>query len=257
MASRLTFTAGNHAYWLADPDTGKKQRIPSVSALKKTLHVFDNDTWKAGQIADAIADDWDSIAGRAPVLRAATMRETGLRRLAEAREFGTAVHSYAEQMWNGQPVEVPDLYRGHVAGLAEWWTRNQIRLVAAESLCWADAGDFGESPMAGRFDLLIEHPTFGAGIADMKTWRAESAGSTYPGEWAFQLAAYSQMEHIVTDDQDQPFPVVRWLGVLHVGPGSTRLWKIPDAEWKKANDQVDAARALKALPAPKQLEEIA
>lgn len=254
--TRLTFREGNHSYWLSD-DAGKRRRVPAVSALKKTLHTFDNDNWKAGQIADAIAEDWDTIAGRAPVLRAAAMKDAGLRRLAEARQFGTAVHSYAEQMWNGQPVEVPDEYRGHVAGLADWWTTNQIRLVAAEALCWADAGDFGEGPMAGRLDLLIQHPKLGLGIADMKTWRAESAGSTYPAEWAFQLAAYSQMEHLVTDDQDQPFPSVAWVGVLHVGPGTTRLWLVPDAEWMKAEDQVNAARALKALPAPKLLEEIA
>lgn len=255
--SRLTFTEGNHAYWLAG-DNGKKQRVPSVSSLKKTLHTFDNDTWKAQQIADAITDDWDRINQLPPTSRPAAMKEAGMRRLAEAREFGTAVHAYAEQLWNGQPVEVPDDYRAHVAGIAEWWTTNRIKLWAAEVLCWAPADPGLEmSPMAGRVDLIIEHPELGRGIVDMKTWRAGSSGAPRGEEWAFQLAAYSQMHHAVINDQDDPFPSIAWVGALHIGPPGTTLWVLPQPQWRIANDQVDAARVLKNLPKPRMQEHAA
>ena len=256
MPSRLSFTPANHTYWLAD-DTGKRKRIPSVSSLKKTLHTFDNDTWKAQQIADATTEDWDRIHALPPTSRAAAIKETGLRRLAEAREFGTAVHAYAEQLWTGQPVEVPGGYRAHIQGLAEWWTTRQIRLQAAELLCWAGPGDLGEGPMAGRVDLIIEHPQLGTGLVDLKTWRAGSTGTPRGDEWAFQLAAYAQMEHAVIDGEDKPFPILQWLGVLHVGPSGTTLFTVPETDWRHANDQVDAARVLKALPKPKMGEVVA
>ena len=56
MSTRLTFYPGNHTYRLLDPATGKRPLVPSVSALKKTLHTFDNDTWKTGQVADAVRE---------------------------------------------------------------------------------------------------------------------------------------------------------------------------------------------------------
>jgi len=255
MTTRLTFTPGNHTYWLAD-SAGKRQRIPSVSALKKTLHTFDNDTWKAGQIADAITDDWDTIAALPPTSRQAAMQSAGLRRLAVAREFGTAVHAYAAQLWTGEAVEVPDEYRGHVQSLADWWGNQGIRPVAAESLCWADDDGFGAGPMAGTLDLIIDHPAYGRGILDLKTWRPGSSGAPRGEEWCFQLAAYAAMETLVQDGEDTPFPRIHWVGVLHVGPGGVRLFKASSTDWGRARLQVEAARVLKTLTKPK-MEEIA
>lgn len=249
MPTRLTYSESNHSYWLAD-GKGKRRRVPAVSALKKTLHQFDNDTWKAGQIANAAIDDWERINDLPPTARAQAIKEAGLRRLAEAREFGTAVHHYAESLWTGEPVEVPDDYLAHVTAIADWWTGERITLRHAEALCWADEGDFGETPMAGRLDLIVNHPDRGVGLLDLKTWRAGSAGGAYTDEWAFQLAGYSQMEHIVIDGEDQPFPVLQWRGVLHVGPSGADLYTLPQSSLDLASDRVAAARSLKAIKKP-------
>jgi hypothetical protein len=109
--------------------------------------------------------------------------------------------------------------------------------------------------MAGRCDLIIDHPVHGTGLLDLKSWQAGRAGQPKHAQWAMQLAAYSQMEWIVVDGDDRPMPVVQWCGVLHVGPATTALHLLPRPDWLRANQQVDAARVLKALPKPKMEEQ--
>jgi hypothetical protein len=254
VSSRLTFTPANHSYWIADAD-GKKQRAPSVSALKKTLHQFDAERWVLGQTADAAADAWDGLVGLPQPLVAEEIRRAGARRVAEAREFGTAVHHYAESLWTGEPVEVPDEYVSHVTAIAGWFHRNGAAVRHAEAMVWADEGDFGESAMAGRFDLIVHVNGRGTGLLDLKTWRAGAGGHPRQAEWAFQLAAYSQMEHMVDPSGDDvPMPVIDWCGTLHVGPSGAVEYVLPLPDWSCANDQVAAARVLKALPNPKMEE---
>lgn len=254
--TRLTFTPGNHSYWLADPDTGKKRRIPSVSSLKKTLHAFDGERYFLGIAADTASDEWDHVAGLAPTSRRSKLLTLAQERAARPREFGTAVHHYCEHLWGGEPVEVPEDYAGHVTAVAEWWAAEQVTLVAAEGLCWSDADpDMGLGPAAGRFDLLVSHPTRGLGLVDLKTWTAGSAGQPRPDEWAFQLAGYAAMDWLVDDTEtDVPFPRVGWCSVLHVGPPGLVEYLLPDADRARAVDQVECARALKALPKPRMEE---
>ena len=249
--TRLTFTEGNHAYWLADPDTGKKRRVPSVSALKKTLHPFEGERYFLGLAADAAAAQWDNIDALAPTSRLARVLALAQERAEAPRAFGTAVHHYCEQMWTGDPVEVPEEYAGHVAAVAEWWTSERVELVAAERMCWADADGFGGGPMAGRMDLLLRHPLLGLGLLDLKTWAVGSSGQPRLDEWAFQLAAYAAMDWLVDEaGEDQPFPRVDWCGVLHVGPPGADLYTLPAADWRRADERVLCARALKALAKP-------
>lgn len=251
--SRLTYYDQQHMYRL--DIGGKKQPVPSVSSLVKTLHQFTNDRWTVGEAALGINAAWDDIASMVPDLRTDAMTTAGLAQLSQARDFGTSVHYYAEQLWGGQPVEVPEQYAAHVQAIADWFNSTGARVLAAEQMVWADAGDFGESPMAGRFDLIVEHPDLGRVLLDLKSWQAHRAGAPRGPQWAMQLAAYSQMEWMVIDGEDQPMGQVDACAVLHVGPGEARLWLLPADDWKRANDQVDAARVLKALPKPTMKEQ--
>jgi hypothetical protein len=250
MSSLLTFTPGNHSYWLADKDTGKKQRVPSVSALKKTLHTFDGERWYIAETAAVAADHFDELAGLAPTSRRDRIKSLALEAVAQPREFGTAVHHYVERLWTGEPVDVPEEYAAHVTAAADWFTGNSVGIIHAETMGWAGPGFMGESPMAGTIDMVVRHPRLGVGVFDLKTWQASRAGTPRPAEWAFQLAAYAQMEHLVVDGNDMPMPVVDWLGVLHVGPTGADLWTVPRDSRSYAEQQVEAARFLKAQPKP-------
>lgn len=251
MTSRLTFNEGNHVYWLADPATGKKRRVPSVSALKNTLHAFGGERWYLQMASQAGAQAWEDIARQAPTMREAMLYDEGLKRVSWPREFGTAVHHYAEQLLTGEPVEVPEMYAGHVRAIADWWNAEGVALVGAERMCWADDDELGAGPYAGRFDLIVKHPDKGIGLLDIKTWTSRSAGTPRPEEWAFQLAAYSAMEWLVVDDEDVAMPEIDWCCVLHVGPSGAVPYTLSDRDRQLAADQVMCARSLKALPKPK------
>lgn len=252
--SRLSFIEGNHTYWLADAGSGKKQRVPSVSSLKKTLHQFDGERWYISETAAAVTAALGDLVDLPPTYRHEKIVALAQAAIAQPRQFGTQVHAYVEQLWAGEAVVVPDEFAGHVTAAAEWFKRHEVGIIHAEALAFAEAGDFGQSPMAGRVDMIVRHPAWGVGLLDLKTWQAGRSGQAKAAEWAFQLAAYSQMEYLVNDG-DEPFPLVQWCGVLHVGPTGADLYRLGAADWARANDQVDAARVLKALPKPKMQKE--
>lgn len=253
--SRLTFNEPSHTYWLESAENGKRSRVPSVSSLKNTLFQFAGERWYISQSAEALQSSWDSIAESAPPMRGERLERAAGERIAYARDFGRAVHHYCEQLWTGEPQEVPEEYAPHVKAVADWWDATGVRLYAAESMCFADpVEDMGIGPMAGRFDLLVEHPRRGLGLLDLKTWTARSAGTARVQEWAFQLAAYAGMEFLVVDEEDREFPQVNWAAVLHVGPGGLRQYELPGDQWANADNQVEAARILKALRSAKMTE---
>jgi len=251
--SRLSMSA-NHVYWLADPH-GKKHRVPSVSALKKTLFAFDNPRWVLGQAADAITGDWDRIHDLAPVARRDAALDVAWTHSRAAMEHGRAIHACAEQLWTGEPVDVPADYAPHVQAVADHFHHTGAQVVTAEQMGYSDAGEYGQCAYAGTIDLVIKQPGRGVGIVDLKTWMPGSSGQPRQAEWLFQLAAYRQLQHWSHPDDDQPAPDIKWVGVWHVGPDGLREYVATPAELRKAEDLVDAARALKDLPHPTMKEQ--
>lgn len=203
-----------------------------------------------GLAAAATVDNWVNLTREPPTSRQEKIVSLALERGAVPRQFGTAVHHYCEQLWTGQPVEVPSEYSGHVQAVADWWTSEGVTLVAAERLCWSDGDEWGVGPAAGRFDLIIRHPGRGVGLLDLKSWMPGSSGQPRPDEWAFQLAAYAAMDWMVIDGEDVAMPFVDWCGVLHVGPPGAELWILPRSSWDRARERVLCARQLKNLPKP-------
>lgn len=253
--SRLRVTQranGSHSYRLADEMTGKTKLIPSVSAIVKTLHAFDNDSWKIGQVVDAILDL--DMSRYAPTAMHQAFVDAGMKRLSEAPEFGRAVHYYCEQLWTGQAQDVPDQYAGHVMHVVEFWEKHRLEAVVAERAAFAEADDLKGGAYAGRIDLIVDHPKLGRGILDFKTWRANSKGDPHPEQWAMQLAAYADTDYLVIDDNDVRMQLMDWLGVLHIGPDSARFYVVTKTGWRKATAQVHAARHLKALAKPDMTE---
>jgi len=247
--TRLTYHEGNHSYWL-DDGAGRRDRAVSVSSLRKTLHTFEGERYYLGLAATAAADDWQRFNDLAPTSRQAELLAAAQYASTAPAAFGTAVHHYCAELWQGGRVELPAEYQGHVEAAARWWDAQQCKLIAAEQLCFTD-GDDMRVPIAGRFDLLVDHPTRGVGLIDLKTWRAGSSGQPRKSEWAFQLAAYAGMSYAVDQaGDDVTMPRIDWAAVLHVGPPGVSLYTLPAAAWRRADDQIDLARALRALPKP-------
>lgn len=243
--SRLTFTPGNHSYWLVDPDTGKKERVTSVTTLLSQLDKPALKRWAANTAADYATDHWDELAALAPSKRRAAISGAPWQSRDKAAAEGTALHAMAEDLVAGRPVEVADELRGQVEGLARWIERSGFRATDTECRVWSEADDeLGMVAFAGTFDAMGAHPRHGTLLVDWKT------GSGVWPEYGIQLAAYASADWIVTDDTDMAMPRPDALAVAHVRPDGTDLHVLTPAERVIAAQRFELLRMLRALPDP-------
>lgn len=240
--SRLTFTEGNHAYWLAD-DAGRKRRITSVTSITGMLDKPALKRWAANTAADYATDHWDDLALMAPSARRREIAAAPWQARDKKAAAGTAVHAMAEALIAGQPVEVPDELRGHVEGLARWLEASGLRVTISEALVWSDEDDdLGLCAYGGRFDALGTHPRHGAILVDWKT-----SSGVWP-EHADQLAGYATADNLVIDGADQPMPDIATLAVAHIRADGTDLHIVPREARRIAEQRFDLLRAIKTIP---------
>jgi hypothetical protein len=234
-----------HRYYLADPQTGKMQQVPSVSGLVKRVDPMDFSHTTIKRVCAGIDAYWDDLAALDRSQRIDELINVATRADRKAMDFGTEVHRFAEQLWTGEAMEVPERYAAHMRGLAQWWDDYHPRLVAAERFVFSDPDeDEGLCGYAGRCDLIIDLGRLGVGLVDLKT-----GNGIYPG-YAAQLAGYAAAQWHVVDGQDVPAPLMRWLGVLHVTAGGSTLHTLPRESWQLAEQQFTAAHAIKHIPTP-------
>lgn len=243
--TRLTFTPGNHAYWLIDPDIGRKTRITSVTTLLNLLDKPALKRWAANTAADYAIDHWDDLTPMALSARRAAIAGAPWQSRDKKAAGGTAVHTMAEALLDGQPVEVSDDLRGYVEGLARWLERSGVQLEMSEALVWSDEDDdLGLCAYGGRFDAIVKHPRHGRLLVDWKT-----ASGVWP-ENAVQLAGYAGADHIVIGGEDRPMLRVDALAVAHIRPDGTDLHIVPADSRRIAAQRFDLLRSLKTLPEP-------
>ena len=244
--TRLTFSAGAHRYYLADED-GKKRTIRSVTGLLKPIKPdFSQSSVK--RVANYAVDHWadlehKSVSERLALLIAAD--KAGLNTLAAK---GTQVHTWAEDLLSGRPVDVPEEYVAQVRGLADWWdgfTATGGEKIAAESMVWADDDPIAQLiRYAGTFDLLVRHPLYGVALLDIKTGSAPWANQ------AVQLAGYAAADYMVQGGEDVPMPRCDTLGILRVHPDATTLHLVEGEDMALARRQWQACRHVAYLPDP-------
>lgn len=242
--TRLTFTPGNHAYWLADP-AGRKSRITSVTSLLGLLDKPALKRWAANTAADYAIDHWDDLANMAPSQRRDAIAGAPWQSRDKSAATGTAIHSMAEDLVAGRPVEVPDDLAGHVNGLARWIDASGFQPHATECMVWSDEDpDLGLCAYAGTFDALGVHPRHGTLLVDWKTSRG-----VWP-EMAVQVAAYAAAEWLVDDGTDVAMPRPDTLAVAHIRPDGTDLHIVTPAERRLAGQRFELLRALRNVPEP-------
>jgi len=229
MTSRLTFQPGSHAYWLRNVDGKGRVRLPSVTTLLKQLDKPALTRWASNTAAEYAIDHWQELEQLTPSERRKQIAAAPWASRDRAAASGTAIHSMAEQLLAGQPVEVPDSLLSKVEGLAKWIEATGIQVVASEVKVWTEPDDeFGLVGYAGTLDALVKDPRRGFGLLDWKT------GSGIYGETALQLAGYRTAEFMVVDAVDEPMIEVDWMGAVHVQAGFSELHTLTE-------DQADAA----------------
>lgn len=245
--SRLTFTPGNHTYWLRDTGTGKKSRVPSVTTLLSQLDKPALKRWAANTAADYAVDYWDDLASMPLSQRRSAIAGAPWQASSKAAAKGTAIHSLAESLLAGVAVEVPDELRSKVEGLARWIEASGIAIVQSESMVWSEPDDeLGLTAYAGTFDALARHPRYGLTLIDWKT------GNGVYGEYAVQLAAYAAAEFLVDNDSDtdERMPRVDALAVAHVRADGTDLHVLHPDDRVSAAQRFELLRMLRTVPEP-------
>jgi len=246
--SSLTFTPGNHAYWLTDPDTGKKTRLTSVTTLIGLLAKPQLVKWAARVTAETAVDNWERLATLPPSerVRQLTAAPDNTRNRAAAK--GTAIHGWAEELLAGLPVDVPEEHAGTVQAFARWWEGAGFTATRTEAMIGSPTDEYGGCGYAGTADLIATHPRHGQVIIDWKT------GGVWP-EHAIQVAAYSAADELATPSGDIPMPRIDTLLVAAIRPEGVALHTVTDDQRALATDLFTLLRNLKAIGKP-QLREI-
>jgi hypothetical protein len=194
----LKFYEASHRYKLDG------EWVPGVTTILGVLDKPAIPKWAAGEVAAYVADHPDGVEtlrglGRGPMIQALKGIPWEKRDQAGAR--GNVLHDYAEQLLNGEEVEIEDehvpVMEAALAFMEEW--RIEPLLVEASVAS-------REHRWAGTLDLIARYrdPRSGAigiGIFDWKSGKA-----MYP-EYAWQFNAYAHAEFYLTKDgEERPLP---------------------------------------------------
>jgi len=179
-----------------------------------------------------------------------------------SRDDGVRVHSIAQALVYGEPVETSDpdtgeLYSDDVVRMGEQVARFMDAWGVSPDTALVEVGVFHEQlRYAGQLDLLATLRDGQRWLIDYKT----GASGIWP-EHALQLTAYSRCTHVRVDDVDLPMPPVDRCAALAVRPDDWALVpvKSDDAQWRAFVSAIDVARWAQqrredviggALPAP-------
>jgi len=130
----------------------------------------------------------------------------------KAANAGSDVHSFAEAIARGKPVEVPEELAPYVASYRTWLDQFQPEFLAAEEMVYSHHG------YAGTLDAIVR-------IAG-ETWCLDykTSKGVY-AETALQLAAYGAADFIGRpgDPIHYAIPAIDQYGVVHIRPEGAEL----------------------------------
>jgi hypothetical protein len=247
-------------YLLPDPQTGREQPWTRATTLAKTLSdMFGLTKWQCRMVAKGIATrpDLYALAAATPIDDKTTLD----RLVDDAKEaaaassgarLGQALHSFTEHIDAGEQLTIPapwdrdiQVYQQALANAEITTDARYIERVVV----------LPELGVAGTFDRILDVPSTGLVIGDLKTGRDLSYGW---GEIAIQLALYANAELLwdPAAGRYEPMPEVNRNDavVIHLPVGQARCdlyWVDITAGWEKAQlcDQVRQWRARKDLAA--------
>ena len=194
----LKFYEASHRYKLDG------EWVPGVTSIVGVLNKEAIPKWAAGEVAEFVAD-YPSLVdlmnekgGRNAVVR--FLKDLPWDKRDSAAKRGSVLHDYAENLLNGERVEVAaehvPVMESALAFMEDW----QIEPLLVEA-CVASR----RHKWAGKLDLIAKyvHPETrhsGVGIFDWKSGKA-----LYP-EYAWQLNAYAHAEFTGLDGDEKPLP---------------------------------------------------
>lgn len=142
-----------------------------------------------------------------------------------AANRGTEVHNIAEKLARNEKVDVPEHIVGHVDAFLAWdhafnptWLYSEATVINRRYR------------MMGTLDAIVDMPSFGRVLLDVKTNRSGPFG-----EVALQLAGYRNAEVILKPDGTEvPMPEVDLSAVLWLTADGYELipFEVGESEWR-------------------------
>ena len=187
----LQFYEASHRYKLDG------EWVPGVTTILGVLDKPALPKWAAKSVAEYVAHNragvehlWD-MGERALV---DALKSVPWEQRDKAGVRGTDVHLFAERILNGEEVDVPDHYVGHVESCLAFMDDWRITPVLVEATVGSR-----EHAYAGKLDLIADSAHAPRAIFDWKT-----AASGIYKETAFQLVAYAFAEFHGEGGEEKP-----------------------------------------------------
>lgn len=188
-----------HAYYLGDRKLDGVTTLISNGLPKPALV-----RWAAKCAAELAVNEWDQLAELPVAERLGRLADAPNAARDTAAIRGTRVHALADQLANGEEVQVPEDLAGHVEACVRFLDEWQV------DTRWTECPVYHEKYLyAGTFDLIadIDGERW---LLDFKTNKSGPFGDT-----AFQLAAYRYATHYLENGGHAvPMPEIDRCGVI-------------------------------------------
>lgn len=173
----ITFRELSHSYWYNNPDTGKKERLPGVTAYTSLLDKPNLIRWAVNCAIDHIKENLHTN-NPLSLLEEARNKYEEIRK--ESAQRGNEIHKWIEEYIKENKVEMPknENVVEAVTGLYNWISKEKV--LESERVIFSK-----EHKFVGTLDLLIKRKgkTY---LVDIKTG---NGNKVYP-EMRMQVAAY-------------------------------------------------------------------
>jgi len=193
----LKFYESSHRYKLDG------EWVPGVTTILGCLDKPVIPKWAASQVAEYVADNPDGIEtlrglGRGPMIQA--LKGIPWEKRDRAGVRGNILHDYAEQLLNGEEIDVDDEHVPVMEAALTFMDEWQIEPLLVEAPVASR-----EHRWAGTLDLIAKYrdPRTGAEGVAIFDWKSGKA--IYP-EYAWQFNAYAHAEFALVDGQEKPLP---------------------------------------------------
>lgn len=161
--------------------------------------------WAGRVTAGYAIDHWDELSEMRPSERLEALNKSRFTERDTAAVRGTAIHTIAQQLSEGQEVDVPEPLTGHVDAYLRFVEEWQPKDILVEEAFFNRALGYAGTP-----DLLADLNDGQRWLLDWKT----GAKGIFP-EFALQLAAARYAEFWVDPDgEEQPIPNVDQCGCI-------------------------------------------
>lgn len=177
-------------------------------------------TWAGNTVAEAAVDNWRALSKLPPSKRLKELKAAPFANRDAAGKQGTLIHRIAEQLVNGQTVDViPAGLSKHIESAKQFLLDWEIELIASELPVFNRSEGY-----AGTIDLIGKSGNL-TYLFDLKTNR-----SGVFADAAYQTVAYRKCEFTLDEAGNEiPLPPIDRCAIVHIRPDGYSVWEVTES----------------------------